>query len=431
LHEPPSPPSKEELQKETEEKLHELLSQISSKPVYHNFVRNLFKLFDELKGYFEALKTQTSMKTTHLQKALYDAKEFVGEFTGKEELDDFILQFHDLYQLILEDQELTQLLFDVRKFLEECADKPQALTEEHKKIQMKQLAERAREMTGKEKWKDQFRNIGERAKVLLNNVSNDAASRNWTKKVEKFGSDFIFNEQGQPDIFVLEDSIHQLKNLLIPLVKHALQNIPIERIEVYTDTYDVKVEDIAIDATTFLPEHLEFKMLNVSSLDFKDEEKDFIRHQLLLRVDRIRPEFKNLKFYYKRKSFPKIQDFGAADLALTGDGLSIGIVWTVESSGKEYPVATLSEVKCIIDKLAIRIIGEATKHEWLDTILAPLISNMLKNKLSTVIEDYLSQRFLELNTQLNEFLRSSPTYQLKLKADKAMKQGFQQTQMSM
>jgi len=89
-------------------------------------------------------------------------------------------------------------------------------------------------------------------------------------------------------------------------------------------------------------------------------------------------------------------------------------------------VAKISDVTCQIDKLSIHIVGEATKHNWLDSILAPLLSGMIKHRLAGTIEDYLRKKLEHINDQINRFFSSRPTEHLLIKMDQAMKQAYHQ-----
>jgi len=354
----------------------------------------------------------------------------VGEFTGKKELEDFRNMSYDMYDRIVEDEDLSSWFRDLRCFLEDAIHTPESMTEEERRNEAKNLSSRGRALLQKkDEWRCDLERLRDQFQLLIDNVRTDSTTNEWTSKLEKFGRDLLFNDRGLPDLFVLEDSVYQLKDLIVPLFKKTLENVPIKRIEISTDTYDVRVDDIICDVTTWLPEHLDFKMLNSVHMDFKDDKKDVTNHQMLLQVEHIKPEFKQLKFYYRRKSFPKIEDYGVADLALKGDGASIRVVWSVQTRADSQPVAEISRVNCIIDKLSIHIVGEATKHEYLDAILAPLFSSMIKNKIASTLEEYLRCRLLDANKNLNEWFASRPAYHLKVKADQALKENYQKIQL--
>jgi len=222
----------------------------------------------------------------------------------------------------------------------------------------------------------------------------------------------------------MEDSVNTMKNILIPLFKKQLDNLPIKKIEIFSSSVDVRLEDMIAVGSGFLPEAMEVRMRNDSHLSFKDSSADFSRHELELVVENIKPEFNNMKFWYKRHNFPAIEDFGICDLAFTGDGCTIKVIWKIETQSGMQPVASLEEVSCTIDGISIKIVGEATKHEILDTLFAPLVAGILKNKIANAIEQYLKTQLGGLNNNLNQIFASRPTQQLKRKASEMLGETF-------
>jgi len=279
----------------------------------------------------------------------------------------------------------------------------------------------------KEKWSNLFDKLSKQFNVLLYNIKNDSTTNKFGEKIKKLAQDFALNKQGQPDLFVLEDSIIQMKNLLVPLVKDQLANIKIGKIEFHNETYDVKIEDIGFSGS-FIPEQIDFHLRNDSHLDTSDSSKDTMRNILQFSVSNIKPEFRNFKFYYRRKTFPKIEDWGVADLLLSGSGAAIQITWALLAKGGQNPVARLSEVNCTIDKLEFHISGKETHHDVLDKLMLPFVSGAIKNKVSGSIEDLLKAKLGEVNARLNEFFQSRPIETLKEKTNDAMQQQFKKFQ---
>jgi hypothetical protein len=425
LQQPEKPP-KDEIQRKTEERLRELLIKLSSNPVYQNMTRDILKLADALRWSLEDASENPPVELKHFRNAYNNALNFIAEFTGKKDLDEFRRLCWEAYLSVREDQRLVDWFVDFRNLLERILKEPEIATGPETKKEIEELIERGRDILQDEKWKKIFSVLRDQFQVLLENVKSDTATMEFQAKLEKFAKDLILNERGNPDLYVLEDSLSQLRNLVLPLFKHALENIPIKKIEIISDTYDVKIEDLVFDATTFMPEHLDFRMLNVSHVDFKHSERDVLRHQLFIQVDHIKPQFKHLKFYYRRKTFPTIEDYGVADVGLTGEGAMIRVLWTIESRGGRRPVAELSEVKCQIDKITIHIVGEATKHNILDAIMAPLMSSVIKNKMSELIEDYLRAKLNNVTDSINEFFASRPTERLKERAEEMIQSSIEQ-----
>jgi len=370
----------------------------------------------------EGEKVYEEMETQPFWNTLYDAEDILIQFTGKADWEEFKSINDSLYKSIKNDPELNQWFWDFRTYMDDVLENPENLKSEIQRSRIKELLRRGRRILQNEKWNDEFNQLYNQFKVLLDDIRNDSTTNEFANKLKKLGQDLAFNAQGYPDIFVMEDSLIQIKNLLIPLLKDQLSQINIARVDFVNDTYDVRIQDLGFSGS-FLPEQIDFRMRNDSHLDTTDSSKDVMRHVLQVEVANIKPEFKNFKFYYKRKSFPHIEDYGVADMKISGHGALLRVTWKVESKAG-VALATLSEVKCHIDKLELHIVGEKTKHDILDAILAPLVASNIKNKISGSIEDYLFRKLSEFNNQINQFLKSRPVDTLQEKANVAMQEAY-------
>lgn len=72
---------------------------------------------------------------------------------------------------------------------------------------------------------------------------------------------------------------------------------------------------------------------------------------------------KGVKFWYQRKSIPRIEDYGVADVAFDREGAKIRVVWKLVSKSGSPTVVELSHVRCTIDRINVKIIGSETKHK--------------------------------------------------------------------
>jgi len=429
IQQPEKPASQQELEERTEQHFQDLLTRISSQPEYKKAVEDSLKLWDNLRDYLDNVSNRPPVETEHFKKALNDAETILANFTGRKEMDSFKNQFWNVYTSFKNDDEVWGWFRDVRGYIENTLRDPETKNLEERKQKARMLSERGRLIFNKEKYRDQINELNNQLNLMLNNISNDSTTKDFGDKLQKLARDFALNAQGYPDLFVMEESMTQLQHMVVPLFRNLLANIPINRVEVLGETYDAKLENILIDANTFLPEKIEFRMLNASHIDLKHSERDLLKHQILLQVDNIKPVFKDLKFYYKRKSFPKIEDYGMADVAFGGEGALLRVIWTIEKRGHQLPKAILTEVKCDIDKLNIHVNTEVTKHDILDTIMAPIVSSSLKSRIADMIEGYIRDKLNETNNDINQWLHTpSTSSQWKMKADQALKQAFQRQQ---
>jgi len=452
--------SEKELEDRTRQKFFQLMNRVQSKPEYQQAMRDFYRLLDifrdqlqvfsehfqkeakeivedtkkiasemkeEAKEVAEEAKTEAKAgadvwwQTNSFWKALYDLKDIVGQFTGQKELDNFLDTLWDTYNGVMEDPELNKWFSDFRDFVSTSLEHPDSLRNKKKKQRkLDALFTRGRELFQKERWESRFDELNKRFQVLVDNIQNDSTSKEFGEKIKQFGMDLVLNKKGYPDINVMQDSLVQLKNMLVPMFKEQLAQIKIGKVEFRSDTYDATIEDIGFSGS-FLPEQIDFHMRNDSHVDTQDSAQDYIRNVLQFRISNICPELRNFKFHYNRKTFPKIEDWGVADMKISG--ASIQVTWSLVAKGQEVPTANLTEVRCDIGRLDLKIVGEKTHHDILDKMLLPFVTAPIKHKISTSIEDLLRTKLTDMNNQINDFFKSRPLETLKEKANEAMEEG--------
>jgi len=244
--------------------------------------------------------------------------------------------------------------------------------------------------------------------------------------MEQFARDFAFNEDGKPDLWVIDDSLHQLRLMLVPMLRSHLENIPIDRIEMTSHKFDVVVEDLVFSGADVLPDHLELKIKNKMRVNLQEAEHDKTTHKLKLTVDHIKPTLHNLKFYYKKKTgFPKMEDYGVVDVALRGEGMKIKVVWKLISKRGQPASVQLVSTKCIIDTLAVHFVKEKTKHDIIDRIFVRLLNNTIRRRIANAVAEYLQLKVTQVDQQINNFFLNRPLDQLKEKADAALKRSME------
>jgi hypothetical protein len=455
LQQPPQPVDQEELERRTQDKFNDLLKRVQSKPEYKTALRDFFELIDQIQDRLEVLyqdtkritgfaregvqetaeriKERTKEETVRYEASqklwdtLYDARGVLGEFAGHDQLDQFTDTLWEVYVSTREDEDLRQWFRDIKAFLNDIVNSPDVVLSNAKQEEGKMLLYRGRMLLQKEKWSDLYDRLQREFNILLDNIKNDSTTNEFVEKIKKFAEHFAFNREGLPDLYVMEDSLVQIKNLLIPMFKQQLEKIHIGRVEFSNDTYDVEIRDIGFSGE-FLPEHIDFHMRNDSRIDTKDSRKSRMRHILQFRIAHIKPEFHNFKFHYRRKSFPKIEDWGIADLNITGLGATILVTWMISARGQQRPKAQLAEVICDIDKLDIHLVD--SKHDILDRMAIPFLQSNLKSRIQTGVEDILIRQLNDLNKKLNEFLQARPLERLHEKANESLQEGYRKTQIS-
>jgi len=193
----------------------------------------------------------------------------------------------------------------------------------------------------------------------------------------------------------------------VPLLKKYLENIPIDRVDIYSEGYDLKLEDIHFSATDILPEYINFFTDSKTHVDLREDKSSSSRTRFWIEISNIRPSLKNFKFSYQKKTFPRIDDYGTADLRIEGQGLQIKLVWDLVVESGKPTRAVLQKTRVKIDRVDIHV-GSETKHAWLDKIFLTFLTPRIKSAMTGAIEEYFFVNIGLVNDQLNNFFKSQP-----------------------
>jgi len=112
----------------------------------------------------------------------------------------------------------------------------------------------------------------------------------------------------------------------------------------------------------------------------------------------------NVKFWFKRKTFPKMEDQGLSTVHISN--CSIKFKTRVHSSPFDnVPLCfVLEKVECDISKVRIHI--DEAKHEFLLNVYTTLWSGSIRKKIETRIEQALIYALNAINTVLTSTVRT-------------------------
>jgi len=260
----------------------------------------------------------------------------------------------------------------------------------------------------------------------LESIKNDAASQDFISKLRKFAKDFAFDVEGRPDIYQMQHSLSEIRRLLIPLLGQELEMMKIGKFEISDESWDFVVDELTLSVKDVLPHFFELKSKNLIVMDVKKLEPEKFKTKITMEVKQLRPLFKDMKFFYRRKSFPKISDYGTADVDLTGgEGTKIKVVWLLKGKSNQPFLISLAKVKCVIDKLDITI--KEAKHEILDRLAVTFFAGQIKKSIAQAIVHNIVQLTEPFNAKLNEFFQSKPLDRLGDATNVGLQQAYEST----
>jgi hypothetical protein len=388
-----------------------LLTQLGTRPEYYTAVDHLFMMIEAMN--LKATMLKNSAQTTdglpsslEIDPMWSDVKLLIEEFAGAGTMNEFERRSYILFQAIQNDPEAQMFFKDFKVYTLETIQNPQLLNDESRVGFGRALIERGR-ILFQGKYKMKFHDVFDQARIILINIKNDALTQDFVNKLQKFGADFAFDSNGRPDLFVMQESLHQMKGILMPLISLHLSNLPIPKIEGSNPKYDFSIDGLILHVNDLLPEFVNIKTKTDTNLAVQSLSTQKNSTKIVMEVDKIRASFKDMKFSYRRKRMPKIEDHGVADVDLSqGTGVSVKIVWKLKSRMNEAFQLRLVKVKCNIDRLVIRV--KSAKHNILDKLATKLFAGTIKKQIANAIVNNIISTLTPMSGRLNELFRRRP-----------------------
>lgn len=387
-----------------------LLNQLASRPEYYTAIDHLFQIIDHMTEKGRQVRNQTggtqALPTSHYDQVWSDLKIVFEEFSGTGTMDEFERRNWVLFNAMREDPEARTWSTQFRQFIMDTIRNPTALNDPSRTAYGRQLLDQARYLF-QGKHRSHFSDVFDQLRVILMNIKNDSVSQDFSAKLQKFGADFAFDASGKPDLFVIQESLGQMRQILIPVLSRQLNNLPIPRVEGSNPKYDFAVEGLLLSVGDLLPEFVNFRTKSDTRMSVQRLGAQKSSVKVVMEVDRIRAYFKDIKFNYRRKRMPRIEDHGIADVDLSqGTGLSLRIVWKLQSSPNLPMTIRLLKVKCNIDRLAITV--RNAKHSILDKLATKLFAGMIKKQVANGIVTNIIKALEPMSVRLNELFKRKP-----------------------
>jgi len=408
------------------EKFNNLLDKAGKRPEYRRALNLFYDLIKQMRIRAEEIRVSAEKvtATSSFDKMISDAKDILAEFTGREAIDNMWRRSWDLYYSIYLDEEANRFMNDFRSFVDESLKNPESLKSDSRRDEFNRLLDRGSALLRSEKYNRNFQELLDASRICLDKIQNDSTTQNFMDKLGRWAQDFALDSQGRPDLFVIQESISELRKMVIPVLSKQLATIPIPRIEGSNDNYHYALENLTFYVNDFLPEYIQLQTKTDTIVDVQNLEAPKNELKVILNVDRFRPHFENVSFWYKRKTFPKMEDHGIADIDLSaGEGTRLKVIWKIKSESNKPFTFSLLKVKCVIDKMDIRI--RDAKHDVLDKIATTLFIGQIKQSVAQAVVNNLVNSLQPLNDQMNKWFATRPVNTLMSNANERMKEQFE------
>jgi len=343
----------------------------------------------------------------HLQNAFEHAKGIIAEFTG-ESVEDLFNSVKDLINSLREDEKMRSFITDIQNVFNDVVNQPELLEDYSFVKRSEELFGEGRRLMSEEEWRERFEHIFSQSSTLWESVKNDKHVQNLADKAQQFMDNFTYIDATGKRC-LNQDLIGQMRHFIIPLFIDLLDKVPVPPIEGSNDTYDYKFENLTISGYDIIPDHIQFHTYTDFDLDVKRMKTSNAFTKVDMKISNIHNKMEGVHFWFDRKSFPKLEDRGTADVSIDGEGMNINIHFEI-SLEENSPTFTVSSVDIDIDQLNITI-KEAT-HSFLLTIWSTIYQGTIKRKIAATLQEKIKTVFQTMESGFNNLLANFPSSRL-------------------
>ncbi|KAJ3349735.1 hypothetical protein GGF32_005308 [Allomyces javanicus] len=194
------------------------------------------------------------------------------------------------------------------------------------------------------------------------------------------------------------DLINDFRVVFLPALVAQMKYIALPRIEHRDETMDLILDNLILTSDNFLPNIMDLEMVNRASISPRNEIEDRYRHFFTINAHQIQADIHDVSFYYKKKTgFPKIKDWGVADLTLAGQGIEFVTTFEYDRWGTLQTLIPL-RVEVKVDDLRVQI--HHSKHDALYKLVSPAITTAVRRTIVTTLERTILDWFTAIDEQM-------------------------------
>jgi len=386
--------------------LQRVLATLSKEPTFRDGMERLFNLLDMFQKNLLKDKpinvTGTPLRQdVHLQRAIGETEELISSFSGREVLEHFKFHLENLIRKAREDPKFHSYLSELKEFILKTKSEQEIKTEDFKR-RSKDLARRGRELIREFK-EDDLRPFLDSGNLLIENIKNDEYLQLLRHHAGIVQSDLSFVDT-EGKLQVDTDMLTNLQSVLLPVLADALKYIPVPRIQ-SSDAYrEFWLDKIVLCSYDVIPENIKFHLETDSSFSLQDVEVKGTHTYLVIQLNHLLTELKDVEFYYKKKTFPELEDKGRVTLRVKGQGARLTFTYNIDQRPEDkVPRIMKGRVDFDISDLDIQFDTSTIQH----TVLVPMLTKIFKAQIKDKIEKEVENNLGGFIAKLGDLLTSS------------------------
>jgi hypothetical protein len=377
--------------------MREITERDRSKRVFNGLLELLRLVRDQAQDVAEQTGDQVQevsdelRNSKHLQRCLQLSRELFESFTNKK-LDKLLLNVNGVIQIVNRDPAVRAYFDGLRDYIARILEHPELLNDDAAIEQGRRLIKRGRKLHD-EKLYGHLAMINRELRDIVDSVEQDPATMRLRDSMKTLVRDLMLDASGN---FVYKPEVlDQLKVIIVNSVVERLK-VPLPTISVEGKDLDFEVSGLVLNVSDVMPERVLIESRGKVLLDPKQMEIEGAAHGLRITMNNINIHMPDAHLWFRRKSFPKVEDEGRASLDVGGRGLDLII--TLRTLGKAPNFFRVQQVECNVHNLALSL--SDTHHDFLYNSLLKMFSGTVKSDIESAIEDNIRGNLEQLNLLL-------------------------------
>jgi len=392
--------SDEELER-LQEDVQRVLCLLTKQPSYRQGIERLFTLLDLFQRSIAELPTAGSLQDIHIRRAVVETEELVASFSGRETLDEFKFHLRNFIMKIKENENLYGYLIELKHFILKAKSEEEIRSKEFKE-ESKELAKRGRNLM--RDWKEEDLNpLFQAIEEMVENIKNDEFLRVLRHQAGVVQSDLSYVDS-EGTIQIDTDMLSKLQSVMLPVLADALKYIPVPRVYSCDSNREFWLDRIVICSYDIIPENIHFHIETDSEISLRDIELKETQTILVIELNRLLTEIKNVEFFYKKKTFPELEDSGIVTFRERGEGSRLAITYNVVQGPEDkLPRIVEGTASFDISNLEIEFDTDTLRHP----VLVPMLTKMFKLQIKQQIEYQVEKNLTNWMNSLGDMITNS------------------------
>jgi hypothetical protein len=381
------------------DEIQRVVALLSREPTYQEGIYKMFSLLEMFRITKQTYPTSSvGVKAeTHIRRIQLETEELVASFTGRETLEQFEIRLSNLFDVFDNNPELQQYFLELKEFLLVSKSEEEVQSERFKH-KSREYANRGRELMKQLKDVNEVDQFLASCEEVIHNIKHDQFVNLLRHQAGIIRSDLTYTDT-DGIVKIDTDVLSKLQSVLLPVLAENLKYIPMPRMESSNSDREFWLDNIILCGFDIIPENIHFHLESDSDLSLKDIETKGSYTHLVIRLDKFRTELKNMKFYYKKKTFPVLEDSGIVTLRIGGDGARLNMIFTIEqNSPHTQPRLKEGYADFDIRHMDIEFDKSTLKHD----VLLPMMTTLFKQQIQLQIEKIVEKNLTKVIQQLGD-----------------------------